>query len=271
MWTNLVEALRRAAAELRSQPDAPLSGSSYESRAGLSEFLMRAVDQLAAGDATLVELARVFAPTGVWDDASRNRVLADEIWKLLKATPEPPAEAAALSSTLRFLGLADMTVYVEEARREMAGEGSPAWIVLLRGMPLPSSVRHWMRVRLSASPEPWGTVETRTMPLWICSVRSSSGDAWEPFEGMLMHTSVLETAPALELFHLVNGMAEHDLKQVVEDRRVIDGYFCHLTVVRKNPWRVSEVRFSLSSVSEKMRGQPAVKLVNAILKHRAKI
>jgi hypothetical protein len=268
MWTALVEALRRAAAEVNCGENIPISGSAFETRGALSRFLTCAADQLARkGVAPMEDLLRIFAPTGVWDRTSNNRFLGGQIWTMLNEPARPLSPDSGVRAAIeQNLGLADPACYIEEEQREMGGESSADWAVLLAGAPMPSSTRHWMRLRVSACPEPWGTVETRSAPNWICSPPAD-----RPLYGVVVHLAELEGAQALEFIHMLGGASEQDLTHVVEDRKMLDGYFCKLAVIRKNPWRVTNVKFTLSAVSEKMYGQPAVKVARAVLKHRARI
>ena len=180
-------------------------------------------------------------------------------------------ENAALEAVRRRLGLADPTVYLEEARLRIEGEQPPDWVVLLTGAPLPGTMRHWVRVQLSGSPEPWGTVDTRSVPSWFCSDSNTVDSLWGPIRGMVIHTEDLDEAHCLDVMRLLESASGDDLTRVTEDRPVIDGYQCDLTVLRRNPWRVTRACFNLSSISARMQGQPAVKIARAIGKLRATI
>ena len=178
---------------------------------------------------------------------------------------------AALAQTKRRLGLADRSVYVEEARIEMEGNAPPDWVVILSSQSLPHGGRHWIRVKVSAAPEPSGTVETRSVPGWICDPDPIWDSYLGPVEEMIVHIRCLESDECLPILNILRNATPDDLRKVREDRKVIDGCPCELVVVSREPRQHTLADFfNLCSIrSAALLNQPAVKLARLLLTLRA--
>jgi hypothetical protein len=193
----------------------------------------------------------------------------------MSSSSEPKGASDALASVKRCLGLADLSVYIDEAWQELQRDTGPDWILLLLGQPLQSSTRRlWVRIKVGGSLDPFGPtvpgiVETSTAPQWRFLI--GPDESRGPIEGMIVDTRELNPAECLSLVNLLEGAESSDLTHVKQDR-IQDGSICQLIVFRRNPRLMTRAQFNSGAVtSEALKNQLCVKLRNMILSLRSRI
>jgi hypothetical protein len=190
-----------------------------------------------------------------------DREITDRIVVALEMVLNRETDAAAsLAVTKLRLGLADMDVYEQDARSEMDRDSSLAGIVILCFY-MPRHSRHWVRVKIVASPEPWGIIEPRSVPGWFC-------DAEPDYINMNVRDMILDTRPldAAQCLKILDILASKSLSQKVDVRRgriMSGGCPCELLAICRDPRQTVHMRFNLQQ--SEYANHPAWELARQII------